>query len=121
MNETPYSREEVLAAGEGFPERGLLCHKCKTKIPQFRDLTEQDKTRILKLIREDRNIMAIEELKIATGCSLRWAKIWVLHSGKPEQLENQTLPCPYCGKPLRTSLAKQCRYCLKDWHSIEKE
>lgn len=25
-------------------------------------------------------------------------------------------PCPYCGKQLRTPLAKQCRHCRRDWH-----
>jgi hypothetical protein len=25
-------------------------------------------------------------------------------------------PCPYCGQPLRTAKAKQCRHCGKDWH-----
>ena len=24
--------------------------------------------------------------------------------------------CPYCGKPLRTSKAKQCPHCFKSWH-----
>lgn len=25
-------------------------------------------------------------------------------------------PCPYCGRPLRTTLSKQCRFCRRDWH-----
>ena len=25
-------------------------------------------------------------------------------------------PCPYCGEPLRTPRAKQCRKCRRDWH-----
>jgi hypothetical protein len=25
-------------------------------------------------------------------------------------------PCPYCGAPLRTPAAKQCRQCGTDWH-----
>jgi hypothetical protein len=25
-------------------------------------------------------------------------------------------PCPYCGAPLRTPTAKQCRQCGTDWH-----
>jgi len=30
--------------------------------------------------------------------------------------QHETIPCPYCGKPLRTYLAKQCRFCKMDWH-----
>lgn len=119
MTDAPYTREELIAAGDSFPDRGLLCHRCKTKIPQFRDLSERDEHRIRQLIREDRHVMAMQELHAATGCSLRWAKIWVIHEGGPEPLENDTAPCPYCGMPLRTSLAKQCRYCRRDWHVEE--
>ena len=28
-------------------------------------------------------------------------------------------PCPYCGQPLRTAFAKQCRHCGTDWHDPE--
>jgi hypothetical protein len=119
MNDAPYSREELIAAGDSFPERGLLCHRCKKKIPQFRDLSEHDEHRIRQLIRESRHVMAMQELRNATGCSLSWAKIWVIHEGRPGPLENDTCPCPYCGMPLRTSLAKQCRYCRRDWHDAE--
>ena len=37
----------------------------------------------------------------------------------PNAQERSTAPCPYCGKPLRTSVAKQCRFCRKDWHDPE--
>jgi hypothetical protein len=119
MTDAPYTLEEVLAAGDSFPDRGLLCHRCQTKIPQFRDLSKQDENRIRQMIRENRRIMAIAELRAATGCPLRWAKIWVYHEGRPKPLENGSAPCPYCGMPLRTSLAKQCRYCRRDWHDAE--
>lgn len=28
-------------------------------------------------------------------------------------------PCPYCGEPLRTPTARQCRFCGTDWHDPE--
>lgn len=27
-----------------------------------------------------------------------------------------TTPCPFCGEPLRTPRARQCRHCGRDWH-----
>jgi hypothetical protein len=115
MEEKAYSRDEILAAGNNLPERGALCHECGAKIPVFAELNEADERRVRQLIREGRPIMAMAELRVATGCSLPWAKLWVQHEGRPKPAK-EPMPCPYCGEPLRTSLAKQCRYCRRDWH-----
>ena len=114
--EAPYTREEVLRYGSQSPERGLLCPKCGTRIPQFLDLPDADRLRVLHLIGNGQRMLAMAELRFATGCSPFWAKIWVTHSGRPEWDWEATAPCPYCGRPLRTPVAKQCRYCLMDWH-----
>ena len=118
MNDKPYSRKEIENFKDLFPDRGLFCPKCKTFIPQFADLNDEDKHRIKELILNGRNIMAIKELESITGCTTRWAKIWVNHSGKPTP-EFPGPPCPYCGKPLKTSLAKMCFHCKMDWHDTD--
>lgn len=42
---------------------------------------------------------------------------WTLVEGvSPADTLDETAPCPYCGKELRTPAAKQCRSCLMDWH-----
>ena len=91
------------------------CHECGATIPVFADLSEADEQRIRECIRQGRLLMAITELKSATGCSRASAKLWVEHRGRPEPAK-ETRPCPYCGEPLRTSLARQCRFCGRDWH-----
>ena len=113
MGEQSYTKVELLTFGNGFPNKGLFCKKCKTFIPQFEDLNEQDERRV-KSIANTQPSLAMSELMYFTGCSHRFAKIWVLHEGKPEVIYDY--PCPFCEEKLRTSEAKQCRFCLRDWH-----
>ena len=65
---------------------------------------------------------------------LQQAKLWEQQAEKCRHLEGQTpkrepspfvgpifnppkpAPCPYCGAPLRTAIARQCRFCKMDWH-----
>jgi len=119
MERNSYKRAEVVAAGQKLPERGLACHECGALIPIFEDLSEVDESRIRECIRQSRHFMAMQELQAATGCSLEWAKLWVQHDGRPKQATEPT-PCPYCRMPLRTSLAKQCRFCRRDWHEEKR-
>lgn len=111
----PHTRAELELVGHGFPARGLRCHRCRTFIPVFADLTPAIEARLHDLIRNGRQLMAIAELRAATGCSLRWAKIWVVHDGRPGAILPGP-PCPLCGEPLRTSRAQQCPHCGADWH-----
>ena len=111
-----YSKTEALQAENGVPVRGPLCPHCQLHIPQFAELLDSDRHRIRHLAMSGRPIMAMAELRFLTGCQLIWAKIWIEHGGEPKPLLGETPPCPYCGKPLRTSLARQCRFCHADWH-----
>lgn len=110
-----YARAEVLALGDAFPTRGQLCHHCGLRIPEFADLTSAGRRRVLELIRNERRIMAIRELQVITGCSLRWAKLWVHYAGRPLALRPGP-PCPFCRLPLKTSRAQLCLRCGADWH-----
>jgi hypothetical protein len=71
---------------------------------------------------EGRKIMAIQELIAATGCSLRWANIWVAHPTGPDLHEKtgRGPDCYYCGKALRSPFACQCVECGMDWHDVQK-
>lgn len=117
VEEIPYTREELQRDPKFPPLRGLLCPHCEMRIPQFADIAEDDRSRVLYLLNQQRVLMAIKELQAATGAPLAFAHLWVVHRGRalPPEGEDPT-PCPYCGKPLRTALAKQCRHCKRDWH-----
>jgi hypothetical protein len=88
-----YSRAELLVLGDADPTRGQLCHHCGLRIPEFADLKGTGRRRVLELIRNERRIMAIQELQMVTGCSLRRAKLWVHHAGRPLALRPGP-PCP---------------------------
>ncbi len=111
MGNNSYSRKQLEGYGEGFPDKGLHCAKCKTFVPQFDELSDEDSNKIIDLHRDDDFLIAMEKLQIVTGCSKRFAKIWIIHKGAPK-----SFACPYCSKPIRSKFAKQCRQCKRDWH-----
>lgn len=81
------------------------------------ELTPENQKKIEEMVLE-KPIQAIQELRNLTGCSIAEGKMWV--NEKREQIWKENLPCPYCGEKLRTPVAKQCRFCKRDWHD-EKE
>ena len=110
-----YTRNELVELGDKFPIKGKYCKKCSAYIPIFLDLDAKTQTRVLALILNNQSMLAMSEIISVTGCSLRMAKIWVTHKGEPTP-DYPGPPCLFCGKPLVTSLAKQCDFCLMDWH-----
>jgi hypothetical protein len=115
----PYTRQELETRPDTFPERGLLCPRCNTRIPEFAELSDSDASRIRRLISQNQKALAMDELEDATGCSTRFAKIWVIHSGRPDSV-GTTAPCPYCGEQLVTALARQCQHCFMAWHDPDR-
>ncbi len=90
------------------------CKHCGEFIPEFDKLTDKKEKIVRQTYREIGPISAIHKLREFTNAGLRDAKIWVDHCG--EYVHGKTKPCPYCGEFLRTEKAKQCRFCLRDWH-----
>jgi hypothetical protein len=114
MDRTPYSRAEI-EGSQSLPTRGERCMHCGAIIPDFVELTPEQARTIRDLISQG-PIKAIKALREQTGCSLSWAKLWVEHRGNAQDEFFNTGPCPYCGRPLRSAEAKQCRHCHRDWH-----
>jgi hypothetical protein len=113
----PFSREEVAMQGDEFPSRGIFCESCNVNIPVFEELSEKKASEI----RKQANGNKLEEMRLvreATGCSVRWAKIWSLHENGPQKRGySGNGKCPYCGGQLRTPRSKQCPECLRSWHA----
>jgi len=90
------------------------CECCGNIIPKFENLSKEDEEKVRQEFRDFGPIASIKKLREITNSRLKEAKIWVDHSG--EFVHRKTIPCPYCGELLRTENAKQCRFCLRDWH-----
>jgi hypothetical protein len=111
----PYTREELESlAPDARPVRGRYCPKCKNHIPEFSDISHE----IAAKLRRMHAGLAIPMIRDLTGCPLDWAKLWFGRPNGPHREfgESAAPPCPYCGKQLRTKLAKQCVECGADWH-----
>ncbi len=79
---TGYTKDELIRlAVDALPTRGEPCATCNAIIPEFVDLTGQERGRINHLILESRTLMAMHELRSITLCPMPWAKIWVEHAG----------------------------------------
>jgi hypothetical protein len=112
----PYSRQELAVAADGrWPDRGRTCERCGVLVPEFADLTDEDRATIIGLVDEGQRALAQTELETCTGAPPRFAKIWVIHSGRPNPRFSGP-PCPHCGQPLASSAARQCLHCHADWH-----
>ena len=107
---TPYTRAEIEQLAGSLPSRGVYCPKCENYIPSFSDLTDAE----VELLKQEPPIKIIKTLRDRTGCSLAWAKLWVIHRDGPHQPDTTT-PCPYCAVPLHPN-AKQCILCKMNWH-----
>lgn len=55
--------------------KGEKCQRCYAWVPQFAELGEVDRQRILKLVAERQFERAQEELMACTGAPIRFAKI----------------------------------------------
>jgi hypothetical protein len=116
MPDRPYSRAEMRWIKGGAPGRGQVCAECALHVPEFEELTETSRLELLKLIDKGERLRAMRRLLELTGCPLDWAKVWVHHSGRAKTEDTSHPPCPFCGEPLRTPRARQCRHCGQDWH-----
>jgi len=89
-----------------------LCERCKTAVPEF-EFSAPFEVELRGLLKSS-PAWATARLMQETQCNLSLAKAWIIHHVASPL--NEHPPCPHCSKPLRTSKARQCRFCSRDWH-----
>jgi len=70
----------------------MFCVKCQIEIPELRETPSGTEDRIRLLIREGKTMMAIAELRSATGWPLERTKLWVVHRGYPCGFDRDHVP-----------------------------
>jgi hypothetical protein len=71
---------------------------------------------VMCLLREGKRVHAIKMILQVTGGKLGEAIEWINKRSAEFVQPGEFTPCPHCGKPLRTSKARQCFECGADWH-----
>ncbi len=79
MKEDSYTFEDANNFGDGFPDRGIKCEKCKTYVPQFERFDSEEQSKWREILSKKGCEDADNYLISVTGCNHRWAKIWRLH------------------------------------------
>lgn len=80
------------------------CNRCKTAI-EIPDLPDEQRNKILVLVAEQQQLLAIKTLREYTHCDLAKAKALVMHLNpvghchrcKFDALEGECTNCPKCG------------------------
>jgi hypothetical protein len=92
------------------------CDRCGLEVPEF-EFSEAFQSRLKDLIQNNERAQITMDLRRESGCDFGVAKLWVYHKTyENAQAAPEKVGCPYCGKPLRTARAKQCRFCRRNWH-----
>jgi hypothetical protein len=98
----------------GIVERTMeIVRAKKTKATIESVLNASLRTDIELLIHQGDPLPAISQLQEATGLPWGECSTWVkARMPRPQP----PIPCPFCGKLLKTQKAKQCLECGMDWH-----
>ncbi|HVZ16805.1 MAG TPA: hypothetical protein VG897_06800 [Terriglobales bacterium] len=86
------------------------CERCQQPAPRLKKVSREN---IEKWARNSPT-GALERLRQECGVRYETSKLAVHYALFCKHPVKAT--CPHCGKTLRTDVAKQCRFCLADWH-----